>query len=110
MRWLRSWWRRVEAWVLRRPPPLRTIQVEELPDELRSDSVYVVGESSHAWSVAMLCPCGCGATLEMSLMEGRPRWCAEVHDDGTMSLSPSVWRRVGCRSHFFVRRGQVAWC
>lgn len=44
----------------------------------------------------MLCPCGCGQTLHMSLLaEDRPRWEVTVHDDGTPSLHPSVWRRWG---------------
>jgi hypothetical protein len=26
------------------------------------------------------------------------------------TLSPSVWRTTGCRSHFIFRRGRVVWC
>ncbi|MDM9644782.1 DUF6527 family protein [Rhizobium sp. S163] len=26
------------------------------------------------------------------------------------TLHPSVWRNSGCRSHFWVRRGRIAWC
>ncbi|WP_236819161.1 DUF6527 family protein [Alicyclobacillus ferrooxydans] len=59
----------------------------------------------------MLCPCGCGEVLHMSLHpDGRPRWELTRHPDGTVSLSPSVWRKVGCRSHFFLERGRVRWC
>lgn len=102
-RWLRTWGRS--------PHPLRTLHTEELPDTLRPGFVYVLGEGRYRWSVATLCPCGCKGVLQMSVMkEGRPRWQLEEHQDGTISLHPSVWRKEGCRSHFFLRRGQIVWC
>lgn len=91
--------------------PLMAAFVPELPDLLEAHLVYVAGEGEHLWFAAMLCPCGCGETLHMSLhREGRPNWRLTKHWDGTVSLLPSVWRRVGCRSHFFLRRGRVEWC
>jgi hypothetical protein len=85
--------------------------VEEVPDELHSKTVYIAGENSHLWYAAMVCPCGCNATLQMSLMEGqRPRWSVTVHDNDTVSLHPSVWRKVGCKSHFWLKRGKIYWC
>lgn len=102
-RWLRA--------RLYRPSPLRTQHVEALPDALPPGVVYVLGEGRYRWSVATLCPCGCGAVLQMSVMkEGRPRWQLDEHEDGTISLHPSVWRKEGCRSHFFLRRGKIIWC
>lgn len=88
----------------------RTTFVQELPDSPDSRLVYVLGEGAHLWAVAMVCPCGCGETLHMSLHEdARPRWHLTCHLDGTASLRPSVWRRVGCHSHFFLRSGQIQW-
>jgi hypothetical protein len=96
----------------RRVRPLRTIHVEELPEMLDREAVYVLGEGKHRWFVAMACPCGCGSTLQVSLLpDATPRWrLVEHRDDGTITLEPSVWRDVGCRSHFFLRRGLVQWC
>ncbi|MCL5047127.1 MAG: DUF6527 family protein [Actinobacteria bacterium] len=83
--------------------PYRTVFLEELPDCLDERVLYVLGEGGHLWSVAMLCQCGCGETLHMSLhQEGRPRWELTYHSDGTVSLWPSIWRKYGCRSHFFL--------
>lgn len=91
--------------------PWATLYVEELPERLTPTTVYVLGEKQYRWSVALLCPCGCGETLHMSLHEdSRPRWRLHDHRDGTVTLFPSVWRRVGCRSHFLLRRGRVEWC
>lgn len=91
--------------------PMMTVCVTELPDVLDRYSVYVTGEGEHLWFAALQCPCGCGDTLQVSLHpEGRPRWHLTRHWDGTASLMPSVWRGVGCRSHFFLHRGCVKWC
>jgi len=32
------------------------------------------------------------------------------HADGSVSLYPSIWRRAGCRAHFFVKRSTIVWC
>lgn len=88
-----------------------TVYTEELPDVPQPDTIYVLGANGYLWSAAMLCPCGCGELLQMNLHEdGRPRWKLTRHEDGTVSLTPSVSRIVGCRSHFWLRRGQVQWC
>jgi hypothetical protein len=89
----------------------QTVFTDELPDIAESSTIYILGTSRYLWSVAMLCPCGCGELLQMSLHEdGYPRWKLIQHEDGTVSLDPSVSRIVGCRSHFWLQRSQVQWC
>lgn len=111
MKWLRSLWNRFWRWVKRAPTPLQTVRVEELPEDLDARNIYLVGEGAHLWFAAMLCPCGCGATLHLSFLpDGHPMWELTWYDDGTISLHPSVWRTKGCRSHFFLRKGLVVWC
>lgn len=111
MNWLRTIFTRLVRWLTRRPAPLYVKRVEELPDNLDPRAVYLVGEGEYLWFAAMVCPCGCGATLHMSLMpDSRPRWEVTEHADGTITLDPSVWRVKDCRSHFFLRRGQIIWC
>jgi hypothetical protein len=112
MKFLRRIWRKVCGWFgPRRERHLKTVIGEELPHSLDARTVYVAGENGHFWFVAMLCPCGCGETLQMSLLANvRPRWLLTQHRDGSVSLRPSVWRKVGCRSHFFLVHGRVLWC
>jgi hypothetical protein len=111
MRFLRWLWETLRAWFgRRRERPLKTQLVEELPDRLDRHTVYVAGENGHLWFVAMICPCGCGEILHMSLLpDARPRWSLTQQKDGTVSLAPSIWRQVGCRSHFFLVGGHVRW-
>lgn len=81
-----------------------------MPEVLAADSVYIAGEGGHRWFVAMICPCGCGEILHMNLLpKSRPRWRLTENEDGTVTLYPSIWRKKGCGSHFFLRRGLIKW-
>src|SRR5437879_3285590 len=85
--------------------------VEDVPAEVQRRTVYVIGEDGHVWSAAMECPCGCGETIQLSMVQkSRPHWEFMRHWDDTVSLTPSVWRQVGCRSHFWLKKGNVHWC
>lgn len=91
--------------------PYLTEFLEELPDVPREKVLYILGENGHLWKAAMMCPCGCKEILQMSLhQEGRPRWTFTYNQDKTGTLHPSVWRKVGCKSHFFIRKGRIHWC
>ena len=85
------------------------IRCEELPEAPRSRRIYLVGDDE-PWSAGFLCPCGCGALIQLSLVSrDRPSWRATIGAGSVISLHPSVWRQRGCRSHFFIREGRVAW-
>lgn len=106
---------RISAWLTsqcrRAPRPLQTVHLEELPDQLGANEVYVLGEGENRWFVALTCPCGCGATVQVSLLpDAKPRWRLVEHADKTVSIEPSIWRRAGCQSHFFLHRGFIEWC
>jgi hypothetical protein len=89
----------------------RPVHVEDFPDALSPGSVYLAGEGENLWAAAMLCPCGCGEMIELNLLpQVRPRWAVDEHVDGTITLTPSVWRQKGCRSHFILRSGRIVWC
>ncbi|EIJ80117.1 hypothetical protein PB1_07147 [Bacillus methanolicus PB1] len=113
---LRGMLQRVLGWITRlftgHPRgAYRTVFMEELPDRLEEHVIYILGEGEYTWSAAIICPCGCREILHMSLhKEGRPRWELTRHSDGTVSLTPSVWRKIGCQSHFFFERGRIRWC
>ncbi len=102
--------KKIWAWLTCRPAQYCTTEVEELPDQLQSKILYVAGENEHLWFAAMTCPCGCGETLSLGLMRNqRPCWTVTRHGDGTASLHPSVSRKVGCKSHFWLKRGKIIW-
>lgn len=110
MRLLRQFWDWLRSWFPPKPRRWRAVRVEDLPDSLAPFSVYLVGEGPYVWQVALMCPCGCKATLCLPVVPGsKPRWDVTEHADGVVTLSPSVRRRVGCRSHFFLRKGLIRW-
>lgn len=93
-----------------RKPTFVAKHVQDVPDVPERGVVYLVGEDGVLWFAAMICPCGCGADLRMSLhQEGRPRWRVYVDFDRAVTLVPSVWRQVGCRSHFLMKAGEIRW-
>ena len=80
----------------------------ELPKKLRDDVLYVVEEDGFQEQAAMICPCGCGQVLHMNLLDDeRPCWKVTVDANHVPSLHPSVWRQVGCKSHFWFKNGKV---
>lgn len=92
------------------PVPFETVYLDDLPDTLKKDVVYLVGENGHLWSAALLCPCGCQAIIQLNLLpDAKPCWRVEEHLDGAVSLTPSVWSRRGCGSHYFVKHGLIKW-
>lgn len=88
------------------------VYADERPDagEMAPATLYVVGLREAPFCAAMLCPCGCGDALYISLVEDDwPRWRVKVYADGTPTIVPSIWRVVGCRSHFFLFWGRIRW-
>jgi Family of unknown function (DUF6527) len=91
-------------------PTYTWARVDDLPDGLERRTVYLVGDGGQPWSASMMCPCGCGANIALSLLEDdSPSWQATISAESKITLHPSVWRIKGCRSHFVLRNGRVHW-
>lgn len=84
---------------------------DSLPDTLPERDLILAREDDEDWCVGMKCPCGCGDVIELLIVsEARPRWDITIDRHGRPSLFPSVWKKSGCRSHFWVRNGKIEWC
>jgi hypothetical protein len=104
--WLTDIWARL----CDRPAPYRTRVADDIPEEPEPGLLYLIGEGEYLWFACFLCPCDCGELIQLNtLPRVRPRWTATRHRNGTATLHPSVRRTVGCRSHFFLRRGGIDW-
>ena len=106
----RFWWRRTWGrWGPRRR--LRVIDGDSLPSRLPTRDLVLAREDGEDWCIGMTCPCGCGRPIELLVInEAKPRWDVSVDAQGFPNLSPSVWVKTGCRSHFWIRGGRVHWC
>lgn len=89
----------------------RGVATDELPDLVRDGVLYAIGKDGVYWQAALKCPCDCGSIIQLPLDS------SGTHSSWKLSktleqptLFPSVWRTVGCRSHFWLRRGAVEWC
>lgn len=91
--------------------PYHTETVKEcLPEQLRRRTLYVVEEDGFEEQAAMMCPCGRDHILHLNLLpDERPLWRVTRHEDQTVSLHPSVWRKKDCWVHFWFRNGQIKW-
>jgi hypothetical protein len=83
---------------------IRLELVELMPSTLEPGVLYV---SRKYRTAAHLCACGCGEKIRTQL--GPLGWKFTSERSGP-SLYPSIgnWQKP-CRSHYFIRRGQVVW-
>ncbi len=87
----------------------RTEGVPELPEQGERAVVYLVGEQNK-WALQFKCPCGCGDNIILNLLrDADPCWRYTLDAAGEMTISPSIRRVVGCKSHFFIVKGRVEW-
>ncbi|WP_114761686.1 DUF6527 family protein [Pseudomonas chlororaphis] len=94
-------------------PPRRLIVVkgDALPAKMPMRSIVLAQDGREDWCVGLQCPCGCGRTIELLVIEeAHPRWDYSVDAKGSPSLHPSVWLTNGCRSHFWLKNGRIHWC
>lgn len=91
---------------------ISVVDDDDIPDQIANDVIYKVGLPDNNWLAVMNCPCCCGAKLELNLLTDSysPRWTLVESTNGGATLSPSVNRIVGCKSHFFLRGGEIIWC
>jgi hypothetical protein len=84
----------------------------EEPEKIKLFSVYVVGEEGYEWIAVFICPCGCGQIVRLNLLYGdnRPTWRVTHDRRRRVTIRPSVWRKIDCRSHFIIRDGLIIWC
>jgi hypothetical protein len=92
-------------------PVYRISRVSEKPECMNNRTVYLIGEDGAFWAAVFVCPCGCRAEVWLNLLKhkDRPTWTIEAGKRAEAHITPSVWRQVGCKSHFFIKRGRLIW-
>jgi hypothetical protein len=107
--WLSGWLEAVREWFA----PGRRVLVQigdTLPANMPKQDLILLKDDGEDWSVGLCCPCGCGDVIELLLLpDVAPRWDIRIDRHGRPTLTPSVWRTTGCRSHFWLREGRVIW-
>lgn len=89
-------------------PNYKTVFSEDPPAVIVKKTIYVIGTKKYPWQIIFSCPCGCTNAINLNLlMEVRPNWSYRLDNKKRISISPSICRTSGCKSHFFVRKGQI---
>lgn len=85
-------------------------RAEDVPDFISNHSIFVIQDGNEPELLAFKCPCGCGETILLNLLsDTKPQWYFDISYSGIINVSPSIWRTVGCKSHFWVVDGNVKW-
>lgn len=99
-------WKRLWAIRPRKPKTFKHVFVDDVPEHLTENEIYLVGEDKNPWCTVFICPCGCAETIHLSnVAEDSPRWEISFHRGNTISLRPSIRRLRNCKAHFFIRKG-----
>lgn len=84
--------------------------VDDIPENVGSRTIYIVGNKEQPWLIAFKCPCGCNNLIQLNLLkEASPLWGYKVTNKNKINVSPSVWRSSGCKSHFHVQKSKINW-
>lgn len=87
--------------------------VEDLPDCPKKNTVYIIGGREHPFYAAVACPRKkCRKLIHLGIsLQMQTRWRVTEHEDGTLSLFPSVFViDSSCHCHYWFRNGRIEWC
>lgn len=93
-------------------PPFKVRYFDDDPEhaDLSVRTFAVVGTPQLQKYAHFLCPCGCGDVIVLtSNAKVRPRWTFAVDQANRPTVTPSIWRTKGCRSHFLMKAGKIIW-
>ena len=81
----------------------------DIPEVIEEEVIYIIGEKKFYWMALFYCPCGCKEVIKLNLLkEASPQWQFFIKW-GRITFHPSIWRKVGCKSHFHVKKGNIKW-
>lgn len=83
--------------------------VESIPENLHPGLLYIEGRAGEYWFASLLCPCGCMQEININLDKNEAP-CWKLGKSKLSDLSPSIWKKNGCKSHFFLKKGLIKWC
>lgn len=109
--------KKLRDWFERQPippvtfPDIRTVEKPPSNEQVEGNALYFVAPVNIPKWALFRCPCGCNSVITLSLQQAhRPHWTLRTSKNNRPILYPSVWRDVGCMSHFWVQDGRVYWC
>lgn len=79
-------------------------------NSIKANCIYIVGNEQYQKWAYLLCPCGCGDIIMLSLnQKSSPSWQLSINELNNPTLYPSIHRTSNCQSHFWLTNGKVIW-
>jgi hypothetical protein len=104
-----DWWRR-RRWT---KPRIKQVVVyptrAEVPEQVRRQTLALVGSHEQPKWAVFECPCGRGHQLVVNLSPRMKPFWQLSRSDGGPTLSPSIDSFSPYHCHFWLRRGRVSW-
>jgi hypothetical protein len=86
------------------------VDIQPERDNVLRKRIYIIRNYGLSKWVVMKCPCGCDEILTLSLMKNfKPNWKIKIDKKKRITISPSIWKQDGCKSHFFIINGRLKW-
>lgn len=80
------------------------------PENINNNIIYVVGGKDYVKWAYLKCPDNCGETIMLNLSKSKsPSWSISQDKYGRTNISPSINKKDGCKSHFWIKKGNVNW-
>ena len=100
-------WKKVSAYLRYRFfKTYSTQKCEDTPEKMNSHIIYLIDD----WSLAFKCPCGCSSNIYLNILpDASPKWSYKIKNR-KINISPSIRRKKGCKSHFWIEKGKIVWC
>lgn len=83
--------------------------VDDIPNKIDDNIIYIVQEGAEAETLVFNCPCGCHQPVYLNLLRDTNPFWTYVIEKRKISIFPSVVRKKGCRSHYCITNGKVTW-
>lgn len=85
---------------------------EDLPNVPDKKTIYIIGGRKQPYYAALPCPRKkCKKVIHLEIGEEfKKKWRFKEHENGTLSLHPSISVVGLCRCHYWIRRGHIVWC
>lgn len=82
----------------------------DLPDTIKSKQILIIKDGVEPELLVLKCPCGCNQDIMLNLLKDtKPKWDFDFTSKDEINIYPSIWRNIGCKSHFFIKKGKVDW-
>lgn len=84
---------------------VKRINEDCFEDNIDPRFIYLIGDPLYIG--IFKCPCGCGEDTHINFIKDTDCWDVVIDKNGFATITPSILRTIGCKSHFYIKHGLV---